>query len=375
MIFKYPEGSLELSRAQVEAIHPDAKLYYDNEEGADIQRFELSLPSVNYILSGRYAGPRSGFALGKLYNFYGFQSTGKSAMAMQITGDIIKQGGRGAWTDVERSWDNDYTKEAYGLDEKEPDKFILFKPDYGEQAFDIIHTYASNGSISINTCDSVSALGTQRTNEANALKNDVAHLSLRLSQHLPRVIKSASDNFCSIVYINQMRDKLVTVGGMMMAAGKKFTGGNAMLFYPHVAIEFSKVKDIYTANEDFVGVEVELDVTKNKVGKPHLKTTLLLIPGEGFSREADILRLAVQEKVCEKKGNWFFYGEQGIGNGVNMARLKLKEKPEFLEEIWNKTKLAMYPVIDISTGEILPAKEVTKPIPVKKSKSKKAAAF
>lgn len=352
-IFNYPDNSLELAKATLQNIHKEAKLFYDDIEDANLTKFELSLKSVNYIMSGKYWGPRSGFTLGRLYNFWGPESSGKSALALQISGDILSGGGKTAWIDAERSFDPYYAINAYNIDVSDEDHFALILPEYGEQAFDAIKSYVEAGAVSLAVVDSVSALGTKRSQEGDAERNDVASLALRLSQHLQNIVKPASDMKASVIYINQMRENLVSMGGAVKAAGKKHTGGNAMKFYPHTAIKFEKGEFI-KAGDELVGQKVILTAAKNKLGLPWKSTELILIPGEGFSVELDILSLATKEKIVTQKGNWFYYGEQAIGNGQNQARLKLKEKPEMLNEIWEKTKYALHPAnIDTETGEIV----------------------
>jgi recombination protein RecA len=326
---------------------------------------------MNYVLSGKYWGNGSGFALGALYNFFGPESSGKSALALQISGDILRSGGRTNWVDAERSFDPIYAKASFGIDIMNKSNFHLVLPDYGEQAFDAIKSYVEAGAVSLVVVDSVSALGTKRTQEADAERNDVASLALRLSQHLQTIIKPAKDMKGSVIYINQLRDNLISMGGAVKAAGKKYTGGSAMKFYPHTALKFVK-GDFVKAGDEIIGQKVTITAEKNKLGMPWKSTELILIPGEGFSVELDILMLAVANKVVAQKGNWYYFGEQPVGNGLNQSRLKLKEKPEMLNEIWEKTKYALQPAeVDEETGEIIsetPVEEAETPKKKKKQK-------
>jgi hypothetical protein len=150
-----------------------------------------------------------------------------------------------------------------------------------------------------------------------------------------------------------MRENIVSMGGMMKSIGRKYTGGNAMKFYPHTALKFSIDKELYDSKDQFIGLIVTIFGDKNKLGVPFLKESFLFIPGEGFSIEADKLNLAVKTGVVIMKGNYYYYGEQSLGNGLNMARLKLKAKPELLEEIWQKTRPYLLEKVDLQTGELL----------------------
>lgn len=374
MEFKYPNNSFDLARGTVQAIHKDAKLFFTDAPDPRITRFELSLKSLNNVLSGKYWGPKSGFALGKLYNFFGPESSGKSALALQIQADIIHNNGRAVWVDAERSLDEDYIAEAYMVDVYDKTVFEAMVPDYGEQAFDGIKAFAEAQACSLITVDSVSALGTKRTQEANAEKADVASLALKLGQHLQTIVKPANDSKCAIIYINQLRTNL-QMGG---AFGNKYTGGWPMKFYPHVALEFRRGDQLTSGNE-IVGSKTKVTAVKNKVGKPHRFAELIMIAGEGFSVELDIHKLAVESKVVEQKGNWYYYKGQAVGNGLNQCRLKLKEHPEMLQDIWNDTKYVLQPAgVDESTGEVISEKPVEQTleeavgeVPEKKSRGRK----
>jgi recombination protein RecA len=348
--FKYPKNSMELAREMVNSRHPDANLFVDNPEWS---RFELSIPSVNRVLSGQYFGPRSGFVLGKLYNFHGAESSGKSALAYQIMADIYKEGGSNLLIDVERSAEFSYIK-GFGLDMYDTKRNDYIKPDYAEQGFDAAIVYAQSRAVSCILVDSVSALGTERTINNDAEKNDVGHAALRVSQHLQRAIKASSDNECAIIYVNQERINLISMGAIVKAAGKKFTGGEAMKFYPHTAMLFKKSNVLQTSNGEFVAQGVDISTIKNKLGPPFLSATIYLIPGEGFSRELDILFLGLEKKICIQKGAYYYFGEETIGQGLLKCLHKLKERPDMTEAIWQKFKYTIEPHdVNIETGEVI----------------------
>lgn len=374
--FEYPESSLALAKATLQSNYKDSKLFLSAGEDPSLVRYELSLKTLNWIFSGKYWGEKTGFVLGKLYNFWGLESVGKSALALQITADIINGGGRGQWVDMERSSDPDYMRSAYGIDVEDEGSFHLVLPDYGEQGYDAVKTYIDARSISISTIDSVAASGTARTQNAEKQKHDVASLALVTSQHLQKIIKPANDAKCSVIYINQVRENLISVGGMMMAAGKKFTGGIAMKHYPHVELFFKKVKDLTTGDDEFFAQEILIHAKKNKVSIPHRKGNFILVPGEGFSVGLDILMLATREKVCTKKGAYWYYGDQAVGQGLRQCHIKLKEFPEMLEEIWEKTKWLLHPADSfIPTDEIMPEEETVIDVPkATKKKIKKTTA-
>ena len=342
MKFTYPENSTELAMAAVKGLHADARLFYDETYDPAIQRFELSLPSMNYLLSGKYSGEGSGFAIGKLYNFFGMQSVGKSAMSLQIQGDILKAGGKCLWEDIERSFDPDYTKRTFGIDVNNPN-FIVSIPDTAEEVFDICENWARMQAASCAVLDSVTAMSPKAENDAKSGKVFVGGLARAINPHFTKIVKLANDNLMSIIYINQLRDNLINIGGMLKSIGKKFSGGNAMLFYPHVSLEFKKDEDFYINKEEktgFIGSNIKITAYKNKIAPMQNKSIYLLMlsDGRGFSREMDIFNLATDNGVIRKSGSHYYLGERKIANGFKAVFETLQHDSALVDEIWDLTK-------------------------------------
>lgn len=334
--------TLDLVKAQLKELWPDKKLISDDTDDLSVKRIELRLPSFNKVLSNRWCGPNSGLPVGKMIHIYGMESSGKSAFAFECASTMQELQQCVLWNDMEATFDSTYAFEAFGLLSEGNPLFVLAKPDFAEQAFDVTELFLKTGQIKLAVLDSVAALGTKKIFESTSEDISVAALARVISTHMIRATKLLDNT--TIIYINQLRDNIINMGGMVKAMGKKYSGGNALHFYPHIALKFTKEEDKFSPDKsEYYGREITIESEKNKTAKPFIKVNLLMIPGEGFSREIDILNLAVKSGVVSKKGNWYYYGEQSVGNGQNQARLKLKEKPEFLEAIWDRTKVILEP--------------------------------
>lgn len=366
-LFERDENAGKLARAQVLGIHKGAQLFVDQLEGAkQVNRFELPYFTLNYIFSNKYAGEGSGVPMGKIINTFGWESSGKSALWLNIASAIIAGGGKVLWVDAERSLDAEYAMN-FGIDIEDEESFIWTLPDYGEQAMDIVETYVSTGAIDLAVIDSVTALQVKKVFEATSEKNDVASLANKLSPHLGKMVKMAADNHCTVVYINQMRTNLTAMG----AFGNKYTGGAPMKFYPHIALNFKERSEIYKGDKEFVGLDVKMIAEKNKTAKPKNSGSMMLVPGFGFSKEVDVLTHAEAEKVVRKAGNFYYFAtgeftekkvkgvikqepvEILLGNGKDAARQTLVDDPELFERIRSLTAAKLTAEVDTETGEIL----------------------
>jgi recombination protein RecA len=353
MLFKKDPKNMELTMAEMKSKYQNPELFRDpSKHNMTVQRFELDVPSWNYILSGRYFGPGSGAPIGKIYNVFGPSSIGKSAFALYLAGKMYQAGGTVHWIDKETSFDADYAKRAFGLDALAGDgRVSVSVPDNAEEAFNILVSIVENDAADLIVVDSVPALGTLAQNEKDAEKASMAELARKLSEHFPKIISKIYKNNITILYINQLRANIS--GGM--AYGNKATGGNAMTFYSDIGLEFKRTQgyEIWSADKkDYLGHETIIEADKNKTAWPHLKAKMLFYPGEGFSRVMDIANLAIDTGVIKKSSAWLSFGEAKF-QGMENMRMALKEDPELLNKIWEATKPLLHPVVNTNTGEIL----------------------
>jgi len=330
---------MELARAVVGSIKrfKGQKMYFDPEIEIDqaTQFFELSMPSMNYIISGKYFGPQSGFAWGKIYDFTGNESVGKTAMALQIAGEVYQAGGRVLFIDGESSANIKDYFEMYGLDGNDTNRVHFVSLDSIEDAADVITKYVEANSIDLYIVDSVTGLGSLIVNEKDADSNSMGALSRRLSQHLGKVQGKLGKVGISGIYINQLRN--VNKGMFWVEEG---TGGNAMKFYSHVRLMFKYVD----RPKDDKGHEARIKAFKNKVAIPQRQTIMKFIPMHGFDPVFDKASVAANFDVIKIGGaGWTsaktedgteIFKIQGFDNAVEF----LRENPDILNALWERTK-------------------------------------
>lgn len=352
-MFNHSDTDMDLAIAQINAMktHKGKNIFLiPGKTDPNVQRLELSVPSLNYILSSKYGGPGSGFPMGKIFNFWGPESIGKTASAGQICGDFYQAGANVHWIDKEHSFDGEYFYDAFGLDINDNKHFSVSQPDNAEEAFDIIVSMVDNKAADIIVLDSIPALGTVASNDKEASENSMATLSRKLAEHFPRIINKIGKAKISIIYINQVRSA--------MGAGiayDKYTGGNPMRFYPHVALKFKR-KGFLTKgtgeDAEFIGTEVNISGDKNKTAPPKKWATLDLIPGVGFCPIRDKLKLALSVGTAKQSGAWFTIGEERF-QGYENTIAALNDSPSLVDSLWQATLKELHPQVDKTTGEII----------------------
>lgn len=316
------------------------KIFFDDKSIIN-PKLELDLPSLNHIISGSYFGPDAGFVFGKVYNFYGMESVGKTALAAQIAANVQRAGGKILWIDGESSFDPYAMKRMYGLDAFDTNTMKLAILNSMEEATDAVTAFVDSNSIDLYVIDSVTALGSAQINDADGFANTMGSLARRLSQHFNKIISKLAAFNISGIYINQMR--YITKGQFWV---QDATGGNAAKFTPHVSLFFKKVEELVEGTKDdqvYKGFDVKITAEKNKVSFPKRKRTFRFIPGRGFLRSFDIISIAKDYGIIEQKGAWVSIKDENGETidkiqGFNKVLDKYEEDPEALEELWELTK-------------------------------------
>lgn len=353
--------ALQTSVAQLGSIYKGSKIIYGVDDIDEFMpRLQLDIPTLNYVLSGRYFGPKAGLPLGKVVNVSGDFSSGKTSLCLYLAGQAIKSGGSVHWIDKETTFDPDYAK-LYGIDADDQSSFGISYPEFAEQAFDTMITLIDNAAYNIIVLDSVPSLAGEQAYEKNSNENSMAILARRLAEFFPRIMTKLVKNNVTLLFINQERANIQ--GGM--AYGKKSTGGNAMMFYPHIHLQLKKGDDITKGTgfmAEYVGRNVYVKATKNKTARPLLSTELSIFPECGISREADYLNLAMTTGIIKKAGSWIKSVHPDIQfnvQGIENARLELINNPSIMDDMAVILNDILAPQeipmenVDINTGEIL----------------------
>ncbi|MEA4972016.1 MAG: recombinase RecA [Candidatus Metalachnospira sp.] len=265
-----------------------------------------------------------GIPKGRIIEIYGPESSGKTTVALHMVAEVQKRGGIAGYIDAEHALDPTYAKNL-GVD---INNIYLSQPDDGEQALEIAETMVRSGAIEIVIVDSVAALVPRAELQGEMGE---AHMGLQarlMSQALRKLTAFANRSNCTVVFINQLREKI----GITFGNPETTTGGRALKFYASIRLDIRRIDGIKVNNE-LVGNRTRVKVAKNKVAPPFKSTEFDIMYGEGISRVGDTLDLATELDIVIKSGAWYSYKENRIGQGRENAKVYLKENPEVLEEI------------------------------------------
>lgn len=285
-----------------------------------------------------------GYPRGRVIEMYGPESSGKTTLALHAIAEAQKLGGIAAFIDAEHALDPVYAKNL-GVD---IDNLVVSQPDTGEQALEIADKLVSSGAVDIIVIDSVAALTPQKEIEGE-MGDSVMGLQARLmSQALRKLTPIVGKSNCVVVFINQIRMKI----GIMFGNPETTTGGNALKFYSSVRLEIRRFESIDgKGDEEAAGNRIRVKIVKNKVAPPFRKVELDLYFGKGISATASILDSAVKHGLVDKKGAWYAYGEDKIGQGKENAVQYFEDHQDFTMELENKIRAQIFP------GQILRTKE------------------
>jgi recombination protein RecA len=340
------EKALEAARLQIEKQFGAGSLM---KLGAHINASGIEVISSGAMLLDEALGI-GGFPRGRIIEIYGPESSGKTTLALHVVAEAQKMGGVAAFVDAEHALDPIYAKNL-GVN---TDELWISQPDTGEQALEITESLVRSGAVDVIVVDSVAALTPQAEIEGDM---GDAHMGLQarlMSQALRKLTAIIGKSRTILIFINQIRMKI----GVMFGNPETTTGGNALKFYASVRLDVRKVETIEKGDEDAVGNRVRVKVVKNKVAPPFRKAELEIIFGKGISAIASLLDAAVKYEIIEKKGAWFSYGEEKIGQGRDNAKTYLAENPVFAAEVEQKLRKIMFPGRDFSAqgqGKLSPA--------------------
>lgn len=289
-----------------------------------------------------------GFPRGRIIEIYGPESSGKTTLTLHAIAEAQKLGGTAAFIDAEHAFDAVYARKL-GVD---IESLLVSQPDTGEQALDIAETLVRSGAIDIIVIDSVAALVPQA--EINGEMGD-SHVGLQarlMSQALRKLTGILSKSNTCLLFINQLRMKI----GVMFGNPETTTGGNALKFYATQRIDIRRIAAIKDG-EEVIGSRTKVKIVKNKVAAPFTQCEFDILYGQGISREASILDLAVELEIVQKSGAWFSYNGERIGQGRENTRLFLKGNPELTNDLETKIRNSMKDVhlFDIGNDEEISA--------------------
>jgi len=309
--------ALEAARLQIEKQFGQGSLM---KLGAHTIAKGIDVISSGSILLDEALGI-GGYPRGRIIEIYGPESSGKTTLALHAIAEAQKRGGIAAFIDAEHALDPVYARNL-GVDINE---LYISQPDNGEQALDIAESLIRSGAVDIIVIDSVAALTPQAEIEGEMGDSHVGLQARLMSQALRKLAGTLSKSKTILIFINQIRMKI----GVMFGNPETTTGGNALKFYASVRLEVRKIETIEGGqDEEALGNRVRVKVVKNKVAPPFRKAELEIIFGKGISWSASLLDAAVKCGVIDKKGAWYTWGAEKIGQGRENAKAYLEQFPE-----------------------------------------------
>lgn len=272
-----------------------------------------------------------GVPRGRITEIYGPESSGKTTICLHIIAEAQKKGGLAAFIDTEHALDTGYAKKL-GVD---VENLLVSQPEYGEQALEIVETLVRSNALDIIVVDSVAAL-TPRAEIEGEMGDSHMGLQARLmSQALRKLTSAVSKSNISLMFTNQLRDKI----GVMFGSPETTTGGKALKFYASVRMDVRRIAQIKDGT-NVIGNRTKVKVVKNKVAPPFKEVEFDIIYNEGISKLGDLVDTAVNMEIIKKAGAWFSYNEQRM-QGREGVKNMLIENPDVYKKLNNEVREAM----------------------------------
>ena len=274
-----------------------------------------------------------GYPRGRVIEIYGPESSGKTTLTLHAIAETQKSGGIAAFIDAEHAFDRFYA-EKLGVD---IDNLIISQPDNGEQALEIADNLVRSGAIDMIVIDSVAALTPKSEIEGEMGDSKMGLHARLMSQALRKLTGSISKTNCTMIFINQLREKI----GVMFGNPETTTGGNALKFYASIRLDIRRSTQIKNSDGAVMGNKTRVKVVKNKVAPPFKLAEFDIMYGKGISKIGEILDIAVEFEIIQKSGSWFSYDTTKLGQGRDAVKQMINDNPDLMDELESKIKTAL----------------------------------
>ncbi|HNV75080.1 MAG TPA: recombinase RecA [Gemmatimonadaceae bacterium] len=273
-----------------------------------------------------------GIPRGRITEIYGPESSGKTTLCLHVVANAQRAGGVAAFIDAEHALDIDYAKKL-GVD---VDNLLVSQPDTGEQALEICEILVRSGAVDVVVVDSVAALVPKAEIEGDMGDSHVGLQARLMSQALRKLTGAIARSRTSVVFINQLREKI----GVMFGNPETTTGGKALKFYASLRLDIRRIGPVKD-KEEVIGSQVRVKVVKNKVAPPFKQAEFDIMYAEGISLTSLLVDIGSESGIIEKSGAWYSYGGQRIGQGRENAKMFLKDNVAMMKEIEEKVKVVL----------------------------------
>jgi recombination protein RecA len=273
-----------------------------------------------------------GVPRGRIIEIFGPESSGKTTLSLHIIAEAQRVGGLAAFIDAEHALDAEYAKKL-GVD---VDNLLVSQPDSGEQALEIAEVLVRSGAIDVIVIDSVAALVPRAELEGEMGDSHVGLQARLMSQALRKLTGIVSKSKTCMIFINQIREKI----GVMFGNPETTTGGRALKFYSSVRLDIRRTNQI-KEGEEVVGSRVKVKVVKNKCAAPFRQAEFDVGYGQGISKTGELLDIGLENKIIDKSGSWFSYGDMRLGQGRENSKAFLFDNPDLMMEVEGKVRRAL----------------------------------
>lgn len=312
--------ALDAAIMQIEKSYGKGAIMKLGEQGKDLNIETTPTGSLSLDI----ALGLGGIPKGRVIEIYGPESSGKTTVTLHMIAEVQKRGGIAGFVDAEHALDPAYAQNI-GVD---IDNLYISQPDNGEQALEITETLVRSGAVDLVVVDSVAALVPKAEIDGEMGDSHVGLQARLMSQALRKLTAVISKSNCTVIFINQLREKV----GVMFGNPETTTGGRALKYYSSIRMDVRRIETL-KQNGEMIGNRTRVKVVKNKIAPPFKEAEFDIMFGEGISKEGDILDLAVNCDIVNKSGAWYAYKGDKIGQGRENAKIYLKEHPDVCKEM------------------------------------------
>ena len=327
-------GTTESSKKNIaDAI---ASLDKKHGKGSVMKLSDETVSDVEFISSGSIGldlALGGGYPRGRIVEIYGPESSGKTTLCLHAIAEVQKKGGRAGFVDAEHAFDKLYAS-ALGVD---VDNLYFNQPDNGEQALDVVETLVKTQGFDLLIVDSVAALTPKAEIEGEMGDSKMGLHARLMSQALRKLTAFIKKSNCTVIFINQLRDKI----GVMFGNPETTTGGNALKFYASQRLDIRRKAQIKDG-EDVIGNQTLVKIVKNKVAPPFRKADFDIMYGKGISLSGEILDIGVEMEIIDRSGSWFAYDGTKLGQGKDNVKKIIEDNPELMSDLLDKVNEKLY---------------------------------
>jgi recombination protein RecA len=316
---------LDNAVGQIERTFGKGAIMKLTDSGLAVAGIPTGAISLDLALGGR------GLPRGRIIELFGPESSGKTTLALHAIASAQKSGGIAAFIDAEHALDPSWARRL-GVNLED---LLVSQPSYGEEALQIAEMLIRSNAVDIIVIDSVAALVPKAELDGEIGDTHVGLQARMMSQAMRKLTGAIAKAKTTVVFINQIREKI----GVMFGSPETTPGGRALKFYSSCRIDVRRLSTL-KEGENTVGIRMKAKIVKNKVAPPFRTAEFDMLSSRGISLEGDVLDLAVEDRIVERSGSWFSYGETRLGQGRDKARAFLEENPDLLEQLAQKVLAA-----------------------------------